>query len=592
MASIKSLAAAVLIGAPVAGVVAYGMQDAMSPTENINSIAEAYQLITERARELPDGEALRDAAIVGMLEALDDPYTNFIPAADLADFDKDVRGSYVGIGAEVNGSEGFLRIASPMDGSPAWGAGLEPEDLVVGVDATSTYAMPLNDIIDRLLGEPDTPVRLTIERTGDESDWPEGAAAAPELAPAPPFTEAEAEGVSEAELDTLRDPGVKEGRTRFEIGLVRKPIRTITTKGLFRDGEDWKYYADPEDKIAYVRLTQFTDTTPRTLRSTLNPLIRDGMQGLILDLRYNTGGSLLAAIQISDMFLERGTIVSTRGRGPARKADATHRDGKLGDFPIVVLVNAGSASASEIVAGALADNDRAIVLGERTFGKGSVQGVYPLRSGVGSVKITEQFYYLPSGRLLHRTDDATEWGVDPTPGFYVPVEPREAVEMWRERRAAETLRSDPPEGDWSDPAWILEHLKDPQLASAIEALHDKIVGGAWVAVSDGQVPAGTIELAELKAEEERLELFQDEMERIQRRIAALRSAATDEPADSEIDLIPDDATLTDGRLEVYDAEGNAVATLRITADDLERFLSRAPLEPSGAGEEAPASEED
>ncbi|MEM1423473.1 MAG: S41 family peptidase, partial [Planctomycetota bacterium] len=413
--------------------------------DDLRTLAEVYTIIQDRFREEQDSKELAEAAIAGMLESLDDPYTEYIPPAAVRDFDKDVRGEYVGIGAEVDSREGFLRIASPMDGSPAWNTGLEPDDLVVGVDGVSTFSMPLTDIIDRLLGEPDTRVVVTVERAGDESDWPDGARPASELSVAEPE-----EGGAAFEAS----PPIKAGRTRFDLTIVRKPIVTVTTKGLYREGEDWAYFADEDDRIAYVRLTQFTDTTPATLEETLRPLVADGLNGLVLDLRYNTGGSLLAAIQTADLFLERGDIVSVRGRGrEAGRAKAERTRNELPWFPMVVLVNGGSASASEIVAGALKDNDRAVVLGQRTFGKGSVQGVYPLRSGDGALKITEQYYYLPSGKLLHRTDDSTDWGVDPTDGFYVPMEPEDAIEMWRLRREAETLRADALDGDWGDPAW-------------------------------------------------------------------------------------------------------------------------------------------
>ncbi|GAB4546606.1 MAG: hypothetical protein Tsb0013_05570 [Phycisphaerales bacterium] len=549
---------------------------------DLRTLAEVYTLIQERFREEQDTKELSEAAIAGMIEALDDPYTQYIPPASVRDFDKDVRGEYVGIGAEVDSSEGFLRIASPMDGSPAWNAGLEPDDLIVGVDGVSTFMMPLTDIIDRLLGEPDTEVIVTVERTGDRGDWPDGARAASEL---------EVAQAEEGQTPFEASPPIKAGRTRFDLTITRRPITTVTTKGLYREGEDWRYFADSEDKIAYIRLTQFTDTTPDTLESTLRPLVARGMQGLILDLRYNSGGSLLAAIQTADLFLERGEIVSTRGRGrPGGRALAEKTRDELPWFPMIVLVNEGSASASEIVAGALKDNDRAVILGERTFGKGSVQGVYPLSNGAGALKITEQYYYLPSGKLLHRTDSSTDWGVDPTEGFYVPMDAQDSIEMWRLRREAETLRNEVLEGDWGDPAWILEHFKDPQLSAAVESLRAKVREGVF-ARTGGDQPAGAIELAALKVERERRELFLDELARIDARIAALENAASEEEAREALDLLPDDATLTDGRLEVYDKDGNVIATLTITGEDLERFLTRAPVELREASVQAPGDEQ-
>ena len=157
------------------------------------------------------------------------------------------------------------------------------------------------------------------------------------------------------------------------------------------------------------------------------------------------------------------------------------------------------------------------------------------------------------------------------------MEPEDAIEMWRLRREAETLRADALEGDWGDPAGILEHLQDPQLSAAVASLKGKVTDGVF-ARTGGEQPEGTIELAALKLERERRELFLDEIARIDQRIAALENAASEDEANEALDLLPDSAVLTDGRLEVYDKDGNVVATLTITGEDLERFLTRAPVE--------------
>ncbi|MEO1130638.1 MAG: S41 family peptidase, partial [Planctomycetota bacterium] len=405
--------------------------------------------------------------------------------------------------------------------------------------------------------------RITIEREGDETDVPRNAVEA--TVPGP---------MGDA-------PGPGTGTVRFDLNITRERIRAATIKGLHRNGEEWDFMVDPVEKIGYIRVTQFTDTTIPALQLECQRLVSEGMRGLILDLRFNTGGSLGAAINMADLFLQDGVIVSTRGRSaPERRANARRR-GTLPDFPMVVLVNGGSASASEIVAGALSDNDRAIVVGERTFGKGSVQAIHRLPSGAGQLKITEQYYYLPSGRLLHRMDDSTEWGVDPTGGFYVPMTAAENREMWRVRREEEILRPEADdlesEAQWSDPEWILEHLKDKQLSAAVEAINIKLSTGSWEPTGE-VVPEGTIEVAALKDARQRQRLLERELVRTQSQIESLESVVAQSDAE-EPDLLPDDVELADGMMVIRDASGEVVATLRITSDDLERWLLDAPVEP-------------
>jgi carboxyl-terminal processing protease len=535
-----------------------------SDYETLEPIVDVLHLVGRYFLREPDYKEMQVAAIDAMLESLDDPYTVYVPPQDVADFDKDVRGSYVGIGAEVNSQEGFLHIASPMDGSPAFRAGVEADDLVVAVDGDSTYERNVGDIIDDLLGEPGTPVTLTIEREGGEADLP---------------PRAEPPSVPGALGDA---PGPKSGRIRFDLTLNRDRIRAETIKGVHREGEAWDYWADPERRIAYIRVSQFTDTTIPALVAATRQLAAEGMQGLILDLRYNTGGSLQAALEMSDLFLPGDrTILSTKGRSGTEQVFKSSADNTLPDFPMVVMINGGSASASEIVAGALADNGRAVILGERSFGKGSVQSVHRLPSGQGQLKITEQHYYLPSGRLLHRTDDATEWGVDPSEGYYVPMTNAEIREMWRVRRDEETIRSERTrvEGEWSDPEWILEHLKDKQLSASVLAIRSRLAGGDWEPTGE-DVPEGTFEGLALEDAERRQRLLERELKRVQKQIDALAQVAAETEAP---DLLPDDAALSDGRMEIYDATGNRVATLRITSDTIEQWLIDAPLEKSELG---------
>ncbi len=530
-------------------------------------IVDVHHLIGEHFFKALDEEMKRkmqEGAIDGMIKALDDPYTEYVPARDLAEFDKEIRGEYAGIGAQVNEKDGFLLIVSPMEDSPAYRLGIEADDLVVAVDGETVYGMSVDAIVGRLTGEAGTKVVLTLQRAGDASGLPPTAKPATVAGP-----------VGDA-------PGCPPGSVRFDLDIVREKIVASTVKGIHRDGDKWSYLIDPVKKIGYIRVTQFTGGTIPELESACKELVGEGMQGLILDLRFNGGGSLFAAIQMADLFLKEGLIVSTKGRTTEEEKVYARPDETLPDFPMVVVLNQSSASASEVVSGALADNNRAVILGERSFGKGIVQTLYRLPSGTGQLKITEQYYYLPSGRCIQRTDDLAEWGVDPTPGFYVPMTNQQYREMLRIRRDEEIIRRNGDSADeakaWSDPQWILEYLKDPQLSAAVKAVAAKLGSGEWVPTG-GETPKGTLELAELKREERQYELLLRALSRTERRIQTL-SENTGETTVKDQDLIPGEPPLTGGVVEIKDKDGKVVATLKITGDDLEPWLLGAPVEAS------------
>lgn len=517
--------------------------------------------------------AMQEGAIRGMLESLDDPYTEYIPARQIAEFDKDIRGEYAGIGAQVNARESWLEIVSPMEDSPAYRAGIEADDLVVAVDGKSTFKLAVDSVINMLTGAPGTPVTLTIQRVGTEENVPPGSIPA-----SVPGAQGEA-------------PAPPPGSIRFDLTLIREKIVASTVKGVHRGAENkWDYFIDPVRKIGYIRVTQFTAGTIPEFELACRELVEQGMQGMILDLRFNGGGSLYAAIQMADLFLGAGKkIVSTKGRTTREDVAYAEDPGTLPEFPMIVILNQSSASASEVVSGALADNQRAVILGERSFGKGIVQTLYRLPSGAGQLKVTEQYYYLPSGRCLQRLDDSAEWGVDPTPGFYLPMSNDQYREMLRVRRIEEIVRKNQTaaqqEKNWADPQWILDYLKDPQLSAAVTAIRGKLDGGEWVPTGK-DAPKGTLEMAELKREERRYELIQRELARIERRIASLADATGTKDA-PPADLIPGETDLSGGAVQITDKDGKVITTLKITGSDLEAWLNGAPLEaPAPASESA------
>ena len=470
----------------------------LADAELVDPVVDISHLVDRYYYRDYDREQLRLGAIRGMLNTLQDPYTEYIPPARQEEFDKIVRGEFVGIGAQIQmNDDGWLEIISPLDDSPALMAGLQAGDLVVAVDGSSTWQRDVQLIIGQLTGTPGSEVRVTVQRRPGDAELPEGA-----LEPSVPgelLIDDRAPGEVGAEGEPpVTAPGPPDDAERFDLIITRERIRTQTVRGLHRDGSDWLWMVDPEQKIAYVRISQFTGETILRFPAVLRELLDRGMNGLVLDLRQNTGGSLEAAIMVSDLFLASGEIVSVEGRRRERDTASASAPGTLPDFPMAVLVDRVSASASEIVAGALSDNGRAIVVGERTFGKGLVQAIVPLPSGNGQLKITEADYYLPSGRSLHRHPDSDVWGVDPTEGFEVPLTEDEFVRLWNTRREQEVIR---PNGDdedafWSDPVWIREQLHDPQLAVAVDAIQTLLRTGQWVAperpdASDPELPEPT-----------------------------------------------------------------------------------------------------
>ncbi|HEY8614355.1 MAG TPA: S41 family peptidase, partial [Roseomonas sp.] len=295
------------------------------------------------------------------------------------DMQVQTRGEFGGLGIEVSQEAGYVKVISPIDETPAARAGVKPGDLITHINEKTTQGLTLQEAVDQMRGERGSSIRLTIRREGTA--------------------------------------------TPIEISLTRETIRPQVVRARL-EGND----------VAYIRLTSFNEQTEAGMRralSTLRSQARDGLKGVVLDLRNNPGGLLDQAIQVSDDFLDQGEIVSTRAR---RQEDAQRWNARNGDIaqglPIVVLVNAGSASASEIVAGALQDHRRAVVMGVKSFGKGSVQTVMPL-PGNGAIRLTTARYYTPSGRSIQAT------GIEPD---IEVLAQREDAQQNRERDREADLR--------------------------------------------------------------------------------------------------------------------------------------------------------
>lgn len=514
-------------------------------------IADVYRAINAGFVDKPDLNKLQKGAIDGMLEALDDPYAEYVPPEDSDEFEKAMTGHFSGIGCQIEMRDGWLTVVTPLEDSPALSAGILSGDRIISIEGKSTYGLTSDQCVDLLTGPPDTLVTFVVQRDGVETPY----------------------------------------------SLTRKAITYRAVRGLRRlpgDSGHWDYFLDAGRGIAYIRLAQFTPSAPDEFEAALQAARAAAassggkLTSLVLDLRGNPGGTLEGAQRIADAFLDSGTVVSIKGRATADQALAAHPGGATVGLPVAVLVDGGSASASEIVAGALQDHGAGVVIGTRTFGKGLVQTVINLpRQSDAKVKFTTQKYYLPSGRLIQREDDSATWGVDPSPGFYLPVKDDEILARFLRRREFDAVKADSkevgrtvPDQEWSNPDWIAGEAKDTQLAAALRALQSRMDTGEWRPISEAKDAHAEIAVTELRTLERTRERLGLEFARIDKRIEALeRAAETGEKTPDLIDLWPDSVKLTDGHLEVKDAAGGVVARLRITGEDLERWLLQADLRP-------------
>lgn len=388
-----------------------------------------------------DRRELMEAAIQGVLSKLD-PYSNYIPPSEIARFRQDIEATFAGVGIQVGERHGMLMVISPIVGSPAYRAGVRAGDLIVEVAGKTAADMSVDQAMDLLQGAPGSEVSFKVLR-GDSPD-------------------------------------------PVEINIKREIIRVDTVIGTHRDNNDqWNFMLDPARQIGYVCITGFSRETPDDLRKALAQLKADGMKGLVLDLRFNPGGLLEAAIDICDQFIARGRIVSTRDRFGKETVHDAHAFGTNTGFPMAVLVNRYSASASEVVSACLQDHARAVIVGERTFGKGSVQDVVALAQGTSALKITVASYHRPSGKNIHRFPDATEedeWGVVPDEGYKLRMSDIDLIRLAQQRRDRDVVRAhDAPDKEPplvapnpGDPPASDRAFQDKQLDKALEYLNSKL----------------------------------------------------------------------------------------------------------------------
>jgi carboxyl-terminal processing protease len=406
-----AFAAGVVIGPLVA---AWAQEGSRAETYRLlNLFGDVFERIrAEYVEPVSDRDAIENA-IQGMLTGLD-PHSSYLNPRMYRDMQVQTRGEFGGLGIEVTQEGGFIKVISPIDETPAARAGVRPGDLITHLNGNSVQGLSLQEAVEQMRGERGTAIRITIRREGAERP--------------------------------------------IELSITRDVIRPQIVRFRLEGGD-----------IGYIRISSFNEQTEAALRRAMQQLRTQAgtnLRGLVLDLRNNPGGLLDQAVQISDDFLDQGEIVSTRAR---RQEDAQRWNARPGDIaqglPIVVLINSGSASASEIVAGALQDHRRAIVMGVKSFGKGSVQTVMPI-PGNGAIRLTTARYYTPSGRSIQAT------GIEPDIEVLATREDTSAAAIARRDREADlrrALRNDnsaqrpqaaaPPPPPMNLPAGLLERVQ-------------------------------------------------------------------------------------------------------------------------------------
>ena len=379
----------------------------------LNLFGDVFDRIRSDYVEQPEDSKLIDAAISGMLAALD-PHSSYMNAKGFQEMQVQTRGEFGGLGIEVTMENGVVKVVAPIDDTPAAKAGVLGGDLITHLDGEQIVGMTLNQAVEKMRGPVNTPITLTVVRKGSEEP--------------------------------------------IEIKIVRDIIRIRSVR------------SRAEEDVGYIRITTFNEQTQQGLNRVIKDLdakIGDKIKGYILDLRNNPGGLLDQAISVSDSFLDRGEIVSTRGRN----AEQTQRyNAEFGDLiknkPLVVLINGGSASASEIVAGALQDHQRATILGTKSFGKGSVQTIIPLGS-MGAIRLTTARYFTPSGRSIQAK------GIDPDISVEqdIPEDQKKAAKPRGEAQLRGHLKAEDDKEDSGSSTYIpAEREKDKALNYALKLL--------------------------------------------------------------------------------------------------------------------------
>jgi carboxyl-terminal processing protease len=440
------LSAAALVGLSITYSAPSRERNLQKRHENLRLLVDVLEEVQQRYVKDLEPDKMRELVenmINGGLEKLD-PHSGFINSDEFKQFQHQNKGKFGGVGIRIRVEErtGLFLVESPMPGTPAYEAGVMAGDLILKVDGKATENQPLKKIVEMIQGDPGTDVTLTVLHEGQKKP--------------------------------------------VDFKITRAEIKVESVLGDQRrqdDPQKWDFWIDPTTKIAYIRVAAFTETTVQELTSTVDSLQRGGMRGLVLDLRNNPGGLLRAAVDVSSMFLPEGkTVVTTKGRN--NLAEEVYRSLQKNPnvrpgtyYPITILLNRYSASASEIVAAALQDHLRAVIIGERSYGKGSVQNIIPMESGISALKLTTASYWRPSERNIHRFPDSKEeeeWGVKPNEGYEVKLSDEERIEYFKWRRQRDVIRKPgQPEPKQEDEPQASKKVPEPGVLPAQPARTDK-----------------------------------------------------------------------------------------------------------------------
>ena len=428
--------------------------------ELMRVLADAFEQVDQNYVKEVDRRKLVEAAIRGMMRELD-PFSNYINPDDLGNFRDEVEKEFGGIGIQVgfippSGANRRLTVTAPLPGTPAFKAGVRPGDVILEINGKSVEQMEMSDAVKEMRGPAGEDVNVTLQHAGSNEI--------------------------------------------VKLTMQRAIIEVPTVLGdTHKTDGSWNFMLDDQRKIGYIRLTGFSRHSARELVEALRELNDAGMKGLVFDLRFNPGGLLNIAVEIADLFIEEGKIVSTKGRNTVERPAMARKEGTLSGFPIAVLVNRFSASASEIVSAALQDHDRAVIVGERTYGKGSVQNVIDMEGGKSALKLTTASYHRPNGKNIHRFPDSKEeddWGVRPNDGYAIKFSNEDLIRYDAYRRQRDDIRA--PEGPRVE-------FADSQLNKALEYISSKL--GVAPPVKPEPAPAETkpegAPAAETKPEESR-----------------------------------------------------------------------------------------
>ena len=429
----------------------------------VSTLTEAMNVITTQYVDEVEPRKLFDGAMDGMVKQLD-PNSGYTSPEEYEHFKESLDQEFGGVGimVEVNAETNRLTVMSPLIGTPAYKAGMKAGDVIMAIDGQDTQKLTLKDAVDLMRGPEGSKVKVTVVHSGDTE---------------------------------LVD---------FELERAVIPIESVLGDIRKSDGS-WVFTLEEEPHIGYIRLVNFGERTRDELLAALHTLTRPELkiEGLILDLRGNAGGLLKAAVETCDMFLDEGQIVSTRGRGKVMKSSASAVKGieLPRDVPLAIIIDKYSASASEIVAACLQDHHRASIVGQRSWGKGTVQNIIQLEGGRSALRLTVASYWRPSGVDIHKRKgalDTDDWGVRPDPGLEVNLTDDQAEQVFRARRARDTsiqgrepparkppaeikrpeLTVEPPvpvpQPEGTDEPSSSTTAEDPQLKKAIEHLQEQL----------------------------------------------------------------------------------------------------------------------